>query len=129
MGLAPACQLDMTVSPQDVAAMVGLPAEKLDKPCEESSLPSLAKFVHPWRHVFSYLLDTVDLEDVESENNGRPEQMKRLDCLRKWKAKCGAQATYGAVVKSVLESGRVDNAEVICRHLLQVLEVEQEGGD
>ena len=114
--------MSSVVSPQDIADMVGLEVKELDKPCEERFFPSLANLVHPWRLVFSYLLSPIDLDDVESENSGRSEQEKRLDCLRKWKARYGTQATYGGVVQSVLKSGSVNNAESMCRHLLQDLQ-------
>ena len=115
-------------SSQDVAARVGLDAKELDKPCEESLLPSLANFVHPWRLVFSYLLGQIDLDDVESENSGRSEQEKRLACLRKWKVRCGARATCGVIINALLRNGDVENAEALCRHLLQdVTQSKQEG--
>ena len=107
-----------TVSPQDVAARIGLDTKELDKPCEESYLPSLAVFVHPHRLVFSRLLSPVDLDDVENENVGRSEEEKRLGCLRKWKTRHGSDATFKVIVQAVLLIGYVDKAEAICRQLL-----------
>ena len=114
-------------SSQDIASRVGLDTKELDKPCEESLLPSLANFVHPWRLVFSCLLDQIDLDDVESENSGRSEQEKRLACLRKWKLRCGARATCGVIVNALLENGYVENAESMCRHLQEITGIKQEG--
>ena len=110
--------MSTAISPQDVAARIGLDPKELDKSCEERYLPSLAVFVHPYRLVFSHLLSPVDLDDVESENVGRSAEEKRLGCLRKWKARHGSEATFKVIVQAVLLSGYVDNAEAICRQLL-----------
>ena len=115
-------------SPEDIAARVGLDAKELDKPCEESLVPSLANFVHPWRLIFSYLLGQIDLDDVESENSGRSEQEKRLACLRKWKVRCGARATCGVIVNALLKNGNLEGAEGMCRHLQEITgTLKQEG--
>ena len=108
--------MSSTTSPQEIAARVGLDAEELERPCEEGLFPSFANFVHPWRVVFADLLAPIDLDDVDLECHS--EQEKRLGCLRKWKARCGAGATVGVVIESVLKSGSVDNAESMCRCLL-----------
>ena len=111
--------MSSTISPRDVAERVGLDANDLDKPCHDSSLPLIALFVHPWRLVFSHLLTEVELDDVDSENAGQPEELKRLGCLRKWRSKKGAEATFKGIVQAAISSGRVDNAEAICRQLLR----------
>jgi hypothetical protein len=78
----------------------------------------LADLVHPWREVFASLLTQVDLDDIDSENNGRSEQTKRNAALRKWKAKHGQGATYEILVRTLLNIGKVDQAETICGQLL-----------
>ena len=108
--------MSSTISPQEIAARVGLDAKELERPCEEGLFPSFANFVHPWRLVFADQLAPVDLDDVDLECHS--EQEKRLGCLRKWKARRGAGATVGVVIESVLKSGSVDNAESMCRCLL-----------
>ena len=108
--------MSSTISPQEIAARVGLDAKELEWPCEEGLFPSIANFVHPWRLVFADQLAPVDLDDVDLECHS--EQEKRLGCLRKWKARRGAGATVGVVIESVLKSGSVDNAESMCRCLL-----------
>lgn len=111
--------MSSSVSPRDVAERVGLDANYLEKPCQDCCLPLIAPFVHPWRLVFSHLLTEVELDDVDSENAGQPEELKRLGCLRKWKNKNGAEATCKVVVQAAISTGRVDNAEAICRQLLR----------
>ena len=107
-----------TASPKTIALRLGLDVKELDKSCDEALLPSLANFVHPWREVFAYLLAPIDLDDIDSENAGRSEQTKRIASLRKWKVKCGARATYGMLITSLLKNGDVQNAENICRELM-----------
>ena len=105
-------------SPKTIALRLGLDVKELDKSCDEFLLPSLANFVHPWREVFAYLLMPIDLDDIDSENAGRSEQTKRLASLHKWKVKCGARATYGELITSLLKNGDVQNAENVCRQIM-----------
>ena len=111
--------MSSTISPEQVAERLGLDVNRLEEECHESSFPSLRNLVHPWRLVFSNLLTPVDLDDVESEHSSRPEEEKRLGCLRKWTARVGAKATFTVIVEAVLVSGSLANAEAICQHLLQ----------
>ena len=103
----------------EIAGRVGLQPATLDTPVKESGFLSLASFVDPWRLVFFELLAATDISDVDAENVGRSEQEKRVACLRKWKSRYGAEATYRVLVQSALKCGHVDNAEGICRQLLQ----------
>ena len=103
----------------EIAGRVGLQPATLDTPVKESAFLSLASFVDPWRLVFFELLAPTDVSDIDAENVGRSEQEKRVACLRKWKSRYGAEATYRVIVQSALKCERVDNAEGICRQLLQ----------
>ena len=103
----------------EIAGRVGLQPATLDTPVKESAFLSLDSFVDPWRLVFFELLAPTDVSDIDAENVGRSEQEKRVACLRKWKSRYGAEATYRVIVQSALKCGRVDNAEGICRQLLQ----------
>ena len=99
-----------------IAGRVGLRLETLDTPVTESAFLSLAIFVDPWRLVFHDLLAPTDISDVDAEN--RSEQEKRVACLRKWKSRNGAEATYRVIVQSVVNCGHVDKAEAICKQVL-----------
>ena len=77
----------------------------------------MANTVHPWREVFASLLTQVDLNDIDSENYGRSEQIKRIAALRKWKTKHGRSATYEILVRALLNIGKVDQAETLCSQL------------
>lgn len=101
-----------------IAKNTGLGSEDLKMPCEDFFLPLLANFVHPWREVFASLLTPIELDDVDSENNGRSEQEKRIAALRKWKARNGHGATYEVLVMALLNIGKVDQAETMCGQLL-----------
>ena len=103
---------------EDIAAKVGLRAELLDLSCEENCFVSLSDFVDPWRLVFADLLSSLDLKDIDTENRGASEQEKRVASLRKWKSRNGADATYRVIIQSAIKCGHVDNAEAICRQLL-----------
>lgn len=97
-----------------IAAKAGLGAEELNRPCEDRLFASLANFVHLWRLIFSSLLSKVDLDDIDEENQSRSEQEKRVAALRKWKAREGRKATYEALLGAILDSGKVDQAELLC---------------
>ena len=108
-----------TLQPSDIAARVGLDAQLVQRECEEAGLPFLADFVHPWRENFYFLLPRVDIDDVESENSGRTEQEKRVAALLKWKARCGKEATYSALISALLQNGNVERSEALCQHILR----------
>ena len=105
---------DQTLS---VAAKVGLGAEELGKPCDDRLFHLLANFVHPWRLTFSSLFSRIDLDDIDQENRSRSEQEKRVAALRKWKARKGREATYGVLLGAILDSGNVDQAELLCEQI------------
>ena len=109
----------------EIAGRVGLRPGTLDTPVKESAFLSLANFVDPWRLVFFDLLAPTDISDVDAEN--RSEQEKRVACLRKWKSRNGAEATYRVIVQSVVKCGHVDSAEAICKQLLAQLQNQGNG--
>ena len=109
-----------------IAARVGLGAEELRKPCDDCLFPLLANFVHPWRLVFSSLLSEIDLDDVHRENSS--EEEKRLGALRKWKTRNAHKATYGSLVKAILDHGKVDQAEMLCQLLALQPQSSEQGG-
>jgi hypothetical protein len=108
----------MSRSLQDIAVRVGLREETLNHSCEEDHYRSLAKFFQPWQELYSDLLSATELDDVRECSSSKEE--KSLLCMRKWKAKCGAEASYDVVLRSLLKNGAVENIEAICRQLLQI---------
>ena len=103
---------------QDIAARVGLKEEELNKPCDEDHYRSLVTFIQPWQELYSDLLGTDDLDDIKSYSSSVEE--KSLLCMQKWKARCGAEASYAVIIRSLLKNGAVENAEAICRQLLLI---------
>ena len=108
------CSIKMSsISPDEVAAPLGVDSKELDKPCTETSFSSITDLVHPWRLVFADLLCQTDLDDVDRDSHSQPE--KRLGCLRKWRSRCGDGATFRAIIAAVLSTGNVENAQALCR--------------
>ena len=98
-----------------------------NRPCDDRLFASLANFVHPWRLVFSSLLSEMDLDDIDEENQSRSEQEKRVAALRKWKAREGRKATYAVLLGAILDSGKVDQAEMLCEQVAIALQSAQNG--
>ena len=103
------------ISAKEVANEVGLAADELSKPCENSIIPSLADCFSQWRVIFGSLLSDLDLGDVERENT--TEEEKRIAALRKWKARNGCCATYKILVDILLNKGERYQAESLCKIL------------
>ena len=103
---------------QDVAARVGLREETLNQPCEEDHYRSLIKLFQPWPALYSDLLSTTELDGIRESSIS--EEEKSLLCMQKWKSKCGAEASYDVILRSLLKNGAAENAEAICRQLLLI---------
>ena len=103
------------ISAEEVANGVGLAADELSKPCDDSIIPSLADCFRQWRVTFGSLLSQIDLGDVDRENT--TEEEKRIAGLRKWKVRNGCEATYKILVDTLLNRGERSDAENICKIL------------
>ena len=103
------------ISAEDVANGVGLAANELSKPCDDSIIPSLADCFSHWKVIFGSLLSELDLDDVDKENTRGEE--KRIAALRKWKARNGGRATYKVLVDALLNRGEKYQAEYLCKIL------------
>ena len=110
------------ISAEEVANEVGLAADELSKPCNDSIIPSLADCFSHWRVIFGSLLSELDLDDVDKEN--ATEEEKRIAALRKWKAKNGSEATYKILVGVLLKKGERYQAESLCKILADHLSYE-----
>ena len=103
-------------SAEDVASEVGLEADELTKPCDSKIIPSLADCFIQWRVIFASLLSTLDIGDVDRENQN--EEERRIAALHKWKARNGNAATYEILVDALLSRGEKDQAESLCKKVL-----------
>ena len=114
------------ISAKDVANEVGLAADELSKPCNNSIIPSLADCFSQWRVIFGSLLSDLDLCDVDRENT--TEEEKRIAALRKWKARNGLGATYKILVDILLNKGERYQAENLCGRLAGHLSLSDKSG-
>jgi len=97
---------------------VGVSSSQLDKACTSEHLQDIALFLESWRIVAPQLgLSKVQVEEVESDS--RAENEKRLKILESWKAKFAFKAKYTILVTALLKIGRADQAEQVCRLLVQ----------
>ena len=107
---------------ENVANGVGLAADELSKPCDDSIIPSLANCFTEWRVIFESLLSDLDLDDVDKEN--ATEEEKGIAALRKWKARNNSEATYKVLVGVLLKKGERYLAESLCKILADHLSCE-----
>jgi len=97
---------------------VGVSSSQLDEACTSEHLQDIALFLESWRIVAPQLgLSKVQVEEVESDS--RAENEKRLKILESWKAKFAFKAKYTILVTALLKIGRADQAEQVCRLLVQ----------
>ena len=91
---------------------------QLDKACTSEHLRDIALFLDSWRTVAPYLeLSKVQVEQVERD--GTEENEKRLKFLESWKGNFAFKAKYIVLVKALLKISRADQAEQVCRVLVQ----------
>ena len=111
------------ITAQDIAEIIGLDPKLLERPCDKGVLRSLAEFVHPWRSTFDFLLTPMDIDDIIEEN--RTENDRRVAALRRWRIRCGSEATYSALVSVILKNRDVERAEKLCQYVLETTKKEQ----
>ncbi len=71
----------------------GVPSAALDRPCIDDHLKELALRLTDWQEIGLFLdLDEGEMEDIES--SVRKVRARSLKMLRKWRNKCGENATY-----------------------------------
>jgi hypothetical protein len=99
------------ISAEEVANGVGLAADDLSRPCDNSIIPPLADCFSRWR--FGSLLSELDLDDVDRDAG----EGERIAALRKWRDRKGREATYRVLVDTLLNYGDRHQAESLCKTL------------
>ena len=92
-----------------------LPAEVLDAKCSDEHILDVSRFLD-WKGVARYL-KLSDSEVGAVDSDGRDEQDKRRKTLEKWMSKFAFKATYRNLIQALLDSGRGDHAEEVCKLL------------
>ena len=92
-----------------------LTAEVLDAKCNNKHIADVSRFLD-WKGVARHLKLT-DSEVGAVESEGRDEADKQHKTLQKWKSKFAFKATYRNLIQALLDSGRGDHAEEVCKLL------------
>jgi len=109
---------DEGVTLDELLEEVGVSPAQLDKACTREHLQDIALFLESWRTVAPHLgLSRIQVEQVERD--GTEENEKRLKFLESWKGKFAFKAKYIVLVKALLKISRADQAEQVCRLLVQ----------
>ena len=87
--------------------------EVLDAKCSDEHILDVSRFLD-WKGVARYLKLT-ESEVGAVDSDGRDEQDKRHKTLQKWKSKFAFKATYKNLIQALLDSGRGDHAEEVCK--------------
>ena len=96
---------------------VGVTPAQLDETCTSEHLLSIAVFLESWKEVAPYL-GLLNDDIVATEMNSHSEQEKKQKILRLWSAKFAFKAKYRTLIEGLLEIGRADQAQKICRLLV-----------
>jgi len=101
------------VTLKDYVKHLSIPVELLDTTISDKHTQEVSRFLE-WRRVAPYLkLDDSETEEVNLDGNNEGE--KRYLTLKKWKRKFAFKATYKRLIEALLESGRADHAEDVCK--------------
>jgi len=106
------------VTLQDFAKHFSVSEKLMDTTVSDEHTRQVSRFL-PWRAVAHYLeLDDPEVEAVDFD--GKNEEDKRFKLLQVWKRKFAFKATYKRLIEALLESGRADHAEKVCKLLVSL---------
>lgn len=90
-----------------------VPSTKLNKPCKDEHLCEIARSITDWQSIAPHLkLTEADQDEVEHDHHKTTAQ--KIAMLRKWRQKCGSNATYQQLAKAFWTLERRDLVEVLC---------------
>lgn len=113
------------VTLEDCVREFSIPVELLDERISDEHILEVSRFLE-WRTVARWLkLDDTEVDEVDCGNES--EQDKRYKTLQKWNRKFAFKATYERLIEALLESGRADHAEKVCK-VLQLSSVAAQKG-
>ena len=86
--------------------------EVLNEQCSSDLANEVARKIDRWKELAPYLgLEDAEMSEIECDNEKAME--RRLETLRMWKRKCGANATHRMLVEAFLKCQRADLAETV----------------
>ena len=103
-------------SVQDLVQRCGIEEACLNAEVTPECFHDISRYLSKWKLLAPKLkLSSADIEDIEKDNRKAEEQ--RVSFLDKWKQKRSYEATYRALVESLLSIQRVEDARGVC-HVL-----------
>ena len=113
------CVEEQPPSYEDVLNHHGLSSEQMLAKVPEEALSAIAKEMTGWRNI-ELELPSHKASDLKREN-GSDDQEKRREYLQCWWQTFGHRATFEALTRRFIGSGRCDLADLVCEQLrLQV---------
>ncbi len=104
------------------------PRAKLQLPCSDKDLCTLALSIPDWKELLPFL-NLKELEKIAIEEEYNSVKRRKVALLRKWRAKYNKKATYESLSEALWKIGRVDLVEEVCSLLTNEAEssAEEEG--
>lgn len=97
---------------------ISFPANALARKCEVAHLPIISTNFK-WRIVAPYLKGLTPQQIADVEFDGKTEQERRMKCLLTWCEALGDMATYGNLMRALLQSNLKDQALHVMAILLR----------
>ena len=107
-----------TAAKPSLEVLKNVPPEKLDQPCSDEHLSTLALHITDWQSIAPFL-GLTEAEESEIVEDNSKARMKKIKMLRKWRNKKGEKATYRNLAKVLLELEETDLVEKLCRLIWQ----------
>ena len=95
-----------------------VPAEKLDQPCSDEHLSTLALFIIKWESIAPFL-GLTEAEEAEIKEDSSEARIRKIRMLRKWRNKKGEKATYRNLAEVLSELEETDLVERLCKLIWQ----------
>ena len=100
-------------SVQDLVQHCGIKEACLNAEVTPECFHDISRYLSRWKLLAPKLkLSSADIEDIEKDNRKAEEQ--RVSFLDKWKQKRSYEATYRALVESLLSIQRMEDARGVC---------------